>query len=364
MTLNSGCKQSKTTKYSTIIADAEFPTIDINTSSELYDSFISQVSKIDAVVLQETEETLFADIDKIVAKNDKYFILDSFGAKTVVSFDHSGKAYAKYGRTGQGPSEYIRPWDIDVDNQHVYILDSNNKKVLKFTYEGDFVDELSIPFIAKSFKVLNNGDLMFYLLPTGDDAPSLCLTDSTVTDIKYCLNHEKGYVGGLRTNDVLRKTNDGVAFYQAPLDTLYYCDQSGNITGGIIFNFGNRKLDKKQQLDFLSIENNTPGVEQLYFTNSPIELKNGYLIGILSDNRQQYIVLIDPQNNKCGAKECGLSKSVYDIIEPCTTDEQGNLICYNILEEMTNAEDFDLLPDSIKSKLTDDYRTLFVYSFK
>ena len=47
---------------------------------------------------------------------------------TVVSFTTTGKAYAKYGKIGQGPGEYIKPWDIDVDSAFVYVLDSNRKK--------------------------------------------------------------------------------------------------------------------------------------------------------------------------------------------------------------------------------------------
>lgn len=84
---------------------------------------------------------MFADLDKIIEDNGLFYVLDSFGARTLVSFDSKGNAHAKYGKIGKGPGEFVRPWDFDIYNSQVYILDSNAKKILIFESDGGFKDE-------------------------------------------------------------------------------------------------------------------------------------------------------------------------------------------------------------------------------
>ena len=70
---------------------------------------------------------MYADLDKLIVRNGKYFVLDSFGARTVVSFTKNGDPLGKYGNVGQGPGEYVLPMDMDVDSSGVYILDARAK---------------------------------------------------------------------------------------------------------------------------------------------------------------------------------------------------------------------------------------------
>ena len=47
----------------------------------------------------------------------------------------------KYGRVGQGPGEYVFPWDMHVDETGVYVLDTNSKKIIHYTESGTFLSE-------------------------------------------------------------------------------------------------------------------------------------------------------------------------------------------------------------------------------
>lgn len=42
-------------------------------------------------------------------------IIDQSALRTVVSFKKDGTSDIKYGRVGQGPGEYVFPWDMHVD---------------------------------------------------------------------------------------------------------------------------------------------------------------------------------------------------------------------------------------------------------
>jgi len=332
-------------------------------SSGFYDSIVETLLAPQLIVLKEADNVMFADIDKVVAKDGIFYIMDSFGARTVVSFKNTGEPYVKYGKIGQGPGEYSRPYDIDVDDRYVYILDSSKKKILQFKNDGVFVGERSIPFIATAFKLLDNGNFVFRLLPDGEASPRICVADNKISDVKYYLQSEKGYVGGFWTKGVFRNNSGSAAYYEAPSDTMYNIDADGTLTGGLIFNFGDKKVPKEAQIDFLSARRKGILERTLRLGDNPIKIANGLMAGIVLDDETQYTLLFNPEKNKCGARKYKSTNSVYEILEPCAADDKGNLVCYTSLEEIEDASDFDSLPDSIKSELKNNNRILMLYSF-
>lgn len=71
---------------------------------------------------------MFSYANKIIEHNNKYFILDKNSLRSIVSFKKDGNPITKYGRIGQGPGEYVSPWDFDIDTTGLYILDTKSKK--------------------------------------------------------------------------------------------------------------------------------------------------------------------------------------------------------------------------------------------
>lgn len=96
---------------------------------------------------------MFADINQVIDAFGKYFIIDTYGSRTVVSFDHNGKPLASYGKHGNAPDEYIYPWDVDISVEYIYILDVSQRKLLRYNHIGDYID-------SKKFH-LKAGDLFF-----------------------------------------------------------------------------------------------------------------------------------------------------------------------------------------------------------
>ena len=50
---------------------------------------------------------MFADINQVIDAFGKYFIIDTYGSRTVVSFDHNGKPLASYGKHGNAPNDIL-----------------------------------------------------------------------------------------------------------------------------------------------------------------------------------------------------------------------------------------------------------------
>ena len=130
---------------------------------------------------------MFTDADKIITFHDKYYIVDQSASRTVVSFNKDGHPMTRYGQVGQAPGEYVYPWDLDVDETGVYILDTNSKKVIHYTEDGRLVNEQRISFHADACKRLKNGGFMFNLTPDGTRMPSLVYTDSLMHIVRQVL---------------------------------------------------------------------------------------------------------------------------------------------------------------------------------
>lgn len=342
----------------------EFINLNVNASQEKFNSIQNKLQVKDIIVLKESDDIMFADLDKIIEDEGLFYVLDSFGARTLVSFDSKGNAHAKYGKIGKGPGEFVRPWDFDVYKSQVYILDSNTKKILRFETNGMFKDEKKIPFSAKGFKILNDGKIMFSLLPSGDGGPRLCLSDSALTEFKYLLDSEKGYLGGFHTNNIFRSINNGIMYYEAPLDTLFCFNGNGDLTGGIVFDFGNKQVPHEAKLDYLQARENGLLENTFRFNDSPICLDNDIMVGTISADKSQYILLANTSKNISGLKKCDPSKSIYDIIEPVSIDSKGNLICYTCKEFLDQSKDYDTLDESIKNDLEDNEYVLLIYSLE
>lgn len=341
-----------------------FITLDMDIDEAYYDSVFSLLGQPRLLPLKEDDEVMFANLERLVAKDNKFFIVDTYGNKTVVSFTKDGNAYAKYGKIGQGPGEYFRPWDINVRGDNVYILDSNTKKVLRYKISGEYVEEKTIPFIAQSFHILDNGNVLFCILPEGDGSPRLCLADSNMKVLKNYIPSKPGYVGGWGTTNIFQTGAGGyLSYYESPQDTIYILNEKGEPISGYVLDFGDKAMPEESRINWFAYENGISYEGKRMLRGNLIPLANGYMAELILEDRKQYVTIMQPEKRKCGGKLCKLDQSVYDIMEPVSVDEDGNLIAFMDNMMAQRCHDYDMLPDSIKCELEKGNRVLMIYDF-
>ena len=318
----------------------------MSTNKNYYDSNINLISDTAFVILQEKENIMFSYADKILEHNNKYFILDKT-LRSIVSFKKGGNPITKYGRIGQGPGEYVSPWNFDIDTTGLYVLDTKSKKVIHYSEEGSFLKERKIPFFADAIKRLENGNFMFNTTPDGTPKPSLIYTDSEMNIISKSLNYRNNYIGGYTTNNIIRSSKTGLNFYRSPSDSLTILDKDGKIKAFIIFNFLNKSVPQIAKTDYIKFCQKEQSTDYLHFANNPICISDSIWIGLLEDGDNQYTAVFNPFTNNFGYKKFTRESSVYDIIEPMFSDNNGSIISL-ISPELNNmCKDYNLLPDSI-----------------
>ncbi|HEY3373049.1 MAG TPA: 6-bladed beta-propeller [Prolixibacteraceae bacterium] len=105
---------------------------------------LSDIAKyIQYVPLETTNECLIDKIDKIMIDDSLIFL---FNKKQFFIFNKTGKFVRSVGRVGKGPGEYLRIMDFTINSTEniIYIYDSDQKKVLKFNFNGDFDFEFKL----------------------------------------------------------------------------------------------------------------------------------------------------------------------------------------------------------------------------
>jgi hypothetical protein len=126
--------------------------------SDIYDN-------IRFVKLETRDDNLIGRIDKIIATNDKFVILDLAIAKKVFVFDNSGKFLNIIGSNGAGPEEYSSPDDIAYDeyNDELLILCHDKKVIMKFKLDGTFVRSIKIDYWVAAISVAGKNSYLIYL---------------------------------------------------------------------------------------------------------------------------------------------------------------------------------------------------------
>jgi hypothetical protein len=124
--------------------------------SELFD-------KVKFIGLQNDNKNFVGQID-IFKTDDKNFYLFDYGAKILFCYDNSGKHLFNIDKAGRGPGEYsfFANFSINAFTNEIEIMDSGNKKILKFSKQGKFLLEKKSNIIGDYFEIMDSSIYVLY----------------------------------------------------------------------------------------------------------------------------------------------------------------------------------------------------------
>lgn len=161
------------------------------------------------------------------------------------------------------------------------------------------------------------------------------------------LNYRSNYIGGYTTNNIIRENKTGLNFYRAPSDSLTILDKDGKIKAFIVFDFLNKSVPQIAKTDYISFSQKEQSADFLHFVNNPICISDSIWIGLIEDGNSQYTAIFNPFTNDFGYKKFTRESSVYDIIEPMFSDNNGAIISLISPELNDMCKNYNMLPDSI-----------------
>ena len=132
-------------------------------SKKFSDIFMSA----DTIRLETHRNGLIGVIDQVCKSPKGYIVLDRSIVRQVFMFNHEGKFIKVLGAKGEGPREYREPSYIFVDKiGNSYILDSSLRKIIKYSLNGNFLEEISfrnLKIYPTAFFIIDANDTRSFL---------------------------------------------------------------------------------------------------------------------------------------------------------------------------------------------------------
>lgn len=259
----------KKTDFNYLNVDVEnLKSIDIpSVNSDLGVIKSSQLIDTSYVIPLETlSKNLIGHIDEVKIYKNEIFVSDIRKSKSVYVFDLRGKYLRRIGDIGSGPGEYSRPegFEIDEKNNELLVFNGNIRKILRYNLSGEFLGNIDIGFGCKSFKVLDDGNIL--LLAADYENTHL----GEIKDrIVYVINRKGKIVeyGPKRSSDFkkvaynlpnnLTSKNQEITYSYRFSDTIYKVSNN-KINAKFHINFGDEginreKMGSKNQDEFVKM---------------------------------------------------------------------------------------------------------------
>lgn len=279
-----------------IVIDVETMSFDLDVST-LVDS-ISYIALNDS-----SNDAVFSEISKCQIFDGCIYILDFMVTKTVKVFKMNGEYLFTVGKKGNGPGEFMRVMDFDVNSSGIYTLDRNQRKISHFSLTGAFIDERSYlehPYVANGFAVTNNKS---YILGMDkqkrykDSSDKLLLVDSEFHTLKSFESFSEDDTEGYLKLDAVKRCGENIVFHYPVSDLIYIFDTLGEKKEILNINLGGKNIPEKLRRNFENLENDNENRNFVYFYDTPF-VNDRYLLSVVSYHSAQALFLLDRHKEK------------------------------------------------------------------
>ncbi|MCX6225015.1 MAG: 6-bladed beta-propeller [Bacteroidia bacterium] len=120
------------------------------------------VDDIEYIPLETKKECLIGEVDAVRIFKDQIFLISH---RQVFKFNKNGQFICKIGSGGQGPGEFVKPIDIQIDegNNSIFVLDQAIRKIHEYSTDGEYRRSIAIPIPGDPWQILcfENSILIF-----------------------------------------------------------------------------------------------------------------------------------------------------------------------------------------------------------
>jgi hypothetical protein len=208
----------------------------------LIDSALIKSRKV--IVLETVNESLISSITRILTDNDHLFIFDKKNQKVII-FDNNGKYISNISKKGNGPNEYNQITDVcfDESRKQLIVLCTIPQKLMYFNLSGEFIKENPLSSIYTELKA---DEKYIYLL--NSDYNNNKVSEYSIQTMSKLTNEINSKLPildnlfGLRSNGKELVSSNGI-YFSRMIDNNVYCIKSGSVQPVYKFDFGSSNLN-------------------------------------------------------------------------------------------------------------------------
>ena len=253
------------------------------------------VEKQRYVLLSIEEEALFKRVDKLLAINNQFYLFDHLNNSGVLVFDKEGIFVRKIGDFGEGPNQINGIKDFQVrPNGEVLVLDGLGNRIIVYSPEGNWKENISIPVKGGGFIETTTGWLIAINKDNQNDAilnyPKVGSFDTSfeIDSLYFGYAAIGGNANVYYHAGLLSQTSGYIGYNRPPDDTVRLFSNAGKLEQQIFIDFGDKKLPEHVVNDItLAGELKEKGLNSQYL-QSPVKIANNLVFGLIISTKNDF----------------------------------------------------------------------------
>jgi hypothetical protein len=252
------------------------------------------VDKQSYVLLSTEDAALFKRADKLVAKNNKYYLFDHLSNSGVLVFDQDGNFIQKIGEFGDGPQQLKDISDFQVtDLGDVLLLDKLNKAIIVYSPAGVWKEKKDLPVNVGAFAQAGN---KWFLAINYDNQnenlegnPVFGVFDSKIEMDSLYFQYAEGAVSAnvYYHAGLISSSANNLIYHRPPNDTISVFSDMGELKNRIVIDFGANRLPEEVVNDFQGLSAYNDQSNTLNYLHSPAQLVGNLIIGTVASTKNE-----------------------------------------------------------------------------
>ncbi len=250
------------------------------------------IDKQDFVLLSTEADALFNRVDKVIAKNNKFYLFDHLSNKGILVFDDQGNYLQTVGEIGEGPQQQMNIDDFQVSQAgEVLILNKLAKKIVIYDSDGLWKEETSIPVNSGGFALMD--DMWFFAINYDHQSDGLVKNqkfgvfdqDMEIDSMYFHYPEDAGNANLYYHSGIVSANSKAVIFHRPPNDTISVFSQKGELNKRMIIDFGDSNLPEDVVFDFQKLQEYNQENSVFQYLQTPATLVNDHLFGMISSTK-------------------------------------------------------------------------------
>lgn len=253
--------------------------------------------------LEYCEECIIGEVNKILTDQTGIYVLDKTISNSIKKFDWKGKFLYSISQTGSGLGNFILPFDFDLVDSSVVVLDVNQRKMLFYNNEdGVFEQERRFgDFQAMTFASLEDGFFAFHLDgrnfgPSKHFLGLISQGELPADSAKYIF--EYGNTDYLSLEQDFSRSNGSLLFSKSMSDTIFEVNKLG-FKAKYFLDFGEKAISEEIKKSDMLIAREKIMTEWPFFNWGRVFENSNHLFFLWSGNQgDRNLSVYDKKTNK------------------------------------------------------------------
>lgn len=328
------------------------------------------------IPLQTTEESLIAEINKLIYSENHFFILDLDIGHAVFIFSDDGKFIKKI-PVGQGPGEIYNPGDIAIDEENNNLVIYNRKGLSYYDYDGNFIKRELAPFNFKNFRIIPDGFLFISVQNQNEHLSEFSEMQVFITDENFRIistglpfHYSKSLTLGI--TDYTNSFKDQVEFSLKFSDKIYQYIDTSTVREKYQLDFSKKRLPSEHLMNTENIINVLKQNDYYYFMGNFVENETHEYFSLYNNfNKKAFQTFIfrDKSTGKFTGGNIILleNESIPLFATPLTADENefiGSVTTSSIAQYLSERKELGINNTVLDKLNPDDNPVLIKYKLK